>query len=106
ADEGIRHEDVDSYAQDLSSEAQIILQAPLQLTEEALDAEIEGEFKVDVYVALDGSVLEAELTRPVGYGMDERIITTAQNSKFRPATNKYGKPIASWAIMTVRFEIE
>lgn len=106
ADEGIRQVQVEQYEADLSSEASLLRQGKLLLSEEALDAEIEGQFQIEVYVTANGEVAEAELPTKIGYQMDQRMIQAALESKFRPATNRFGKPIDSWAIMTIRFEMD
>ncbi|NDE14602.1 TonB family protein [bacterium] len=100
-DEGkrIRPEDYRELAGDLSSDARLILgsvKVPAY-TDAALEASLEGNFIVDVYVDESGNVLQCELRKRVGFGMDERLLDAARVAKFKPRKNKLGKAEAGWA---------
>ena len=92
---------------DLSSDAILIrssVRAP-ELTFDAIDAGIEGRYIVDVFVAPDGSVQDAELERKVGYGMDSLLILAAKKSRFTPRKNKDGKAISGWSTIAFRLVV-
>lgn len=100
-DEGkrLKPEDVGKLTEDCSSDAKLQRDSvtPPQYTEAALDANLEGTYVVDVYVDAQGGVVEAELRKKVGYGMDPRIIDAVKKSKFEPRKNKVCGAIAGWA---------
>ena len=100
-DEGkrLKPEDVGKLQQDCSSDARLIRETVTtpKYTEAALDANLEGAFVVDIFVDAQGVVLEAELRKKVGFGMDERIIESVKSSKFVPRKNKVCGSIAGWA---------
>lgn len=100
-DEGkrIRPDEFRELAGDLSSDARLILgsvKVPAY-TDAALEANLEGNFIVDVYVDENGDVVQSELRKRVGFGMDERLLEAARVAKFKPRKNKQGKVEAGWA---------
>ena len=100
-DEGKRLDNVAKLDQDCTADARLkrdTVETP-KYTEEALDAGLEGVFAVDVYVDERGDVMEAEVRKPIGYGMDVRVIEAARRAKFQPRMNKACKAIAGWAEM-------
>ncbi|MEZ4741791.1 MAG: TonB family protein [Bdellovibrionota bacterium] len=107
-DEGIRlkKDEIDELEKDLSTEAQLIrntLQAP-QYTDEALDAGLEGTFIIEVFVGADGRVLDVDLGKTIGYGMDDRIIAAIENARFTPRKDRGGSPLKGWT--EIRFQLE
>lgn len=97
-DDGTRKKDVKALDEDKSSDPQLIrdsITTP-QYTAEALEANIEGNFIVDVFVDAEGNVKDAELRKPIGYGMDEKVVETAKKAKFIPRKNKIGGAISGW----------
>ena len=87
---------MEKIAKDLSSPSKLISLTPPGYTEDALDAELKGSFNVDVYINRIGKVLNAELTRKTGYGMDKRVPGAVYQARYPPRTNKAGITIASW----------
>ena len=63
--------------------------APLY-TEEALEAELSGVFRVKVLVSKQGKPLDIKLTDPIGYGMDEEVLQAAREAIFSPSKIKNG----------------
>jgi len=101
ADKGVRlsPDEIQALEKNLSSDA-ILIQGSFEIpkyTQAALDADAEGKFIVDVFVNKAGEVVDAELRKKVGYGMDERIVESAKSSKFIPRKNAKGVPIEGWA---------
>lgn len=93
--------------EDLSSQA-ILIKTTLTIpkyTEEALNREIEGIFPIDVYVDEKGLVQKAELSKKIGYGMDERVIDAIKEARFTPAKNRFGISEAGWTEIKFRLEI-
>jgi protein TonB len=104
-DQGIRKTEVNEYTADLSADAKLIagsLAVP-EYTDEALDAGIEGAFQIDVYVDENGKIVDIDLPKKVGFGMDSRIIDSVKKAEFVPRKNKWGKPMAGWT--TIRFRL-
>lgn len=100
-DEGkrIKPEDFKPMAGDLSADARLILgsvKVPAY-TDAALEANLEGNFIVDVFVDESGNVLQADVRKKVGFGMDERILEAARLAKFTPRKNKFGRAEEGWA---------
>jgi protein TonB len=100
-DEGkrINPEDYKPMAGDLSADARLILSSVKvpAYTEAALEANLEGNFIVDVFVDEAGKVLQAEVRKKVGFGMDERILEAARLARFTPRKNKFGRSEEGWA---------
>lgn len=93
--------------EDLSADARLIMNTMKipQYTSEAVDANLEGSVTVDVYVDTEGNVVQAEIPRKVGYGMDERIIEAARASRFTPRKDRYGNTVAGWTELKFRLVI-
>jgi len=100
-DEGkrIRPEDYRDLGGDLSADARLILKSVVipKYTDAALEGNLEGNFIVDVYVDEAGNVLQSEVRKRVGFGMDERLLDAARMAKFQPRKNKFGRTEAGWA---------
>ncbi len=100
-DEGkrIRPEDYRDLGGDLSADARLIMKSVVvpKYTDAALEGNLEGNFVVDVYVDESGNVLQSEVRKRVGFGMDERLLAAAQMAKFQPRKNKFGRTEAGWA---------
>lgn len=108
-DEGkrLRPEELDDLERDLSAPAQLLRTSIVtpEYTREAVDAELEGLFIVDVFVDEKGNVVEAELPTRIGHGMDERLLQAARKASFQPRKNRVGLPISGWTKLTFRLEI-
>jgi TonB family protein len=109
-DEGKRltPEEVAKLAKNLSQDAELIantFERP-PYTPEAEDAGLEGRFVVDVYVNEEGLVTSAELRKPIGFGMDQRVLESAKKSRFRPRRDAKGQPVAGWTEIKVRLTID
>jgi TonB family protein len=95
----VKPEDVKDLQGDLSAPAVLIrdsIETP-PYTDQAIDANLEGTWVVDVYVTESGQVTSAELRKKIGYGMDERVINAAKKAKFTPRKNRFGKGEAGYA---------
>jgi protein TonB len=52
----------------------------------AVPSGVQGDVIVEITIDAQGNVIETKLLKTVGYGLEEKIITTLQNWRFRPAT--------------------
>ncbi len=54
----------------------------------------------------EGVVTEASLAgRPIGYGMDEKVLAAARNARFFPKKDARGQPQDGWAEIVFYLEI-
>jgi periplasmic protein TonB len=109
-DEGKRlsPEDIKKLDRDLSADAKLIDGSFIKpnYTPEAEENGLEGSFVIEVYVDTQGKVIEAELRKKIGYGMDERVLNAAKNARFSPRKNPLGQPLAGWTELKVRLTLE
>lgn len=100
-DEGkrLKPEQVGALQEDCTSDARALTDTFIkpEYTADAVDGGLEGSFVVDVFVDGTGMVKEAELRHKIGYGMDERVLSAAKNTKFTPRKNRVCGFIAGWA---------
>ncbi len=75
-----------------------------QLTREARQAGLtQAQVKVSVSLDKNGLIREAKVVKGMGYGLDERALTTVRNSwTFLPAT-QYSEPVDAVATVLVDF---
>jgi TonB family protein len=57
-------------------------------------AGVEGDIVVEITIDESGVVVETKLLKGIGYGIEDKVIATLRNWRFRPAT-KDGAPIPS-----------
>ncbi|MBM4250592.1 MAG: TonB family protein [Deltaproteobacteria bacterium] len=83
---------------DMSAEPELIRDSITkpEYTQAAIDAGLEGSAIVEVLVEETGRVLDAELKKRIGFGMDERILTSAKGARFKPRRNRYGRAETAW----------
>lgn len=73
-------------------------------SKEAIDAKFEGDVVLSVVVDEKGNPRELKVIRPLGMGLDEKAIETAQKWKFRPGM-KNGHPVPVQGTITVNFRL-
>jgi TonB family protein len=78
--------------------------ARLPYTRDAIEAHVGGIVLVNVLVDEQGAVAEAELVKPIGYGLDPLALVAARRFKFLPARDSAGRPVRQW--ITWRFHFE
>jgi len=71
-------------------------------TNEARQAEIEGSVRLRIRIDTSGKVTSAEVTKGLGYGLDESAVAAALQYEFHPAT-RCGTPIPKEISIGVRF---
>jgi TonB family protein len=63
---------------------------------------VQGDVVVEVTIDEQGNVIELKLIRGIGYGVEERVLATLRQWRFRPAS-KDGVTIASQHIVTFHY---
>jgi protein TonB len=110
SDEGKRlsPEEIRKLDRDLSADAKLIDGSFIkpEYTAEAEENSLEGSFVIDVYIDTQGKVVDAELRKKIGYGMDERVLNAARNARFSPRKNPLGQPLAGWTELKIRLTLE
>ena len=101
-------DEIEKITEDLSARAILIRDSLVvpPYTEEAEEAELQGVYPVSVYVDAKGVVLDAELDKKIGYGMDKLVIQSMKNAKFVPRKNEAGVPISGWVTIKYNLELE
>lgn len=101
-------EQIRKLDRDLSADARLVDGSFLkpEYTPEAEDSSLEGSFVIELYIDTQGRVIEAELRKKIGFGMDERVIKAAKNARFTPRKNPLGQPLAGWTELKVTLTLE
>jgi len=73
-------------------------------TDEARKMRIEGEVLLRVLFASTGAARVLEVTRGLGYGLNENAIRAAEQIRFKPA-QRVGQPVDSTAIVHIVFQL-
>lgn len=81
-----------------------ILKPRVSYTEAARQNQIQGTIKLAVEFGADGKIKYIFVFQTLPHGLTENAINAASGIEFEPAT-KYGKPIATIAIVKYSFEI-
>ena len=91
---------------DKSNEASLIISTlrKVEMTREAIKARLQGSVPVDVRLDDSGRVLEIEILKPVGFGMDDRIVAALKEAKYVPKRDTSGKGVETW--ITIQFKLE
>jgi TonB family protein len=75
-------------------------------TAEATAQHINGVVQVRIRVSATGAVTVLQVTRPLGYGLDESAKHAAQAMRFQPAVDANGHPVDWEGNVTVTFQSE
>lgn len=73
-------------------------------TDEARRYRVEGEIRVETLFGSNGVVLQALVTRGLGFGLDEEALKAAQAIEFKPGEID-GQPASMWAGVKILFTI-
>jgi protein TonB len=73
-------------------------------SDEARAAEVEGVVTIRVMVDESGHVIDAQLVKGLGHGLDERALAAAKSWTFSPGM-RCGKPAKSKFVMSMRFAL-
>jgi protein TonB len=74
-------------------------------TQEAIQKHVEGIVSVHIRVLPNGSVEVVGVTKPLGYGLDDSARRAIMATKFQPATDASGAPIAWEGVVNVTFQL-
>jgi len=77
---------------------------PPRYTEEARQNHINGTVILSVLVGADGSVKQVRVVSGLPYGLNDRAIEAARETKFKPAM-KDGQPVPFWVGLQMEFNI-
>jgi periplasmic protein TonB len=73
-----------------------------QVSRADLPPGVQGDVVVEVTIDADGNVVELKLIRGIGYGIEDKVLATLRQWRFRPAS-KDGVTIASQHIVTFHY---
>lgn len=73
-------------------------------TEWARSEKIQGNVKLMIVVGEDGRVIDAKVTQPLGYGLDESAVKTVMTWKLKPGTFN-GKPVKVSVPVIIEFHL-
>jgi len=83
---------------------EILVKPRPDYTDEARKMRIEGEVLLRVLFASTGAARVLEVTRGLGYGLNENAIRAAEQIRFKPA-QRAGQPVDSTAIVHIVFQL-
>lgn len=89
----------------VSTPATVASQPVPRYPDEARAAEVETDVPVDIVVDATGSVIDARVGRPVGFGLDEAALDTVRRTRFHPA-RRQGHPVAVRMRWTMQFRLQ
>jgi TonB family protein len=75
-----------------------------EYSEEARGAKLEGDVRLAVTVATDGTVHDVKVVKSLGKGLDEKAVAAVREWRFEPLIEN-GKPIESTLQITVTFRL-
>jgi periplasmic protein TonB len=76
-----------------------------EYTAEARQMHIEGVVTIHIRVLTDGSVEVVGVTKPLGYGLDDSATRAIRATRFEPATDASGHPVAWDGLVNVTFQL-
>ena len=88
-----------------TSRAKVIAKPKPEYTAEASQLHIEGTVVLHIRVLPNASVEVLGVVSGLGYGLDESAKRAVLNTKFEPATDASGNPIAWDGIVNVAFQL-
>jgi TonB family protein len=87
------------------AQPKVLFKPKPQYTQEAIQLHLEGTVTVRIRVLPDGSVEVLAVTSGLGHGLDESARRAVEATKFEPATDASGHPIAWEGIVNVAFQL-
>jgi periplasmic protein TonB len=74
-------------------------------TTEAIEKHVEGVVSVHIRVQPNGAVEVLAITKPLGYGLDDSARRAIMATKFQPATDASGNPVAWDGVVNITFQL-
>jgi TonB family protein len=87
------------------TEPKVIYKPKPEYTQEARQLHIEGTMTLKIRVLPNGSVMVLSVVNDLGHGLADSAKKAALATKFEPATDAAGQPIAWEGIVTVTFQL-
>jgi len=78
---------------------------PAEYSDKGRKAKIQGTVALSIVVDTDGSVRDATVTKPLGYGLDESAVKTVKKWRFKPAVDRDGDPVPVKVAVQVSFHL-
>jgi periplasmic protein TonB len=75
-----------------------------QYPDAARTHELEGVVRVKLILNAEGEVIDAEIVKGLGFGLDEAALDAARRWAFKPAT-RCGKPVETSITIGMRFSL-
>ena len=75
-----------------------------EFSKEALDAKIEGVVVLSTTIGIDGVPADIQVTRKLGYGLDQKAVECLNAWRFKPATS-HGEAVSSKATVEMNFRL-
>jgi TonB family protein len=75
-----------------------------QYSHQALEAKEQGMCVLTLIVDSSGSVKNIQISRPIGYGLDEQAVNTVGTWKFEPG-RRNGEPVSIYASVEIAFHL-
>ena len=82
----------------------LLKHVPIEYSEEARQAKLEGTVNLIAVIRADGSVANVEVTKALGAGMDEKAVEAVKQWRFK-AAKKNGDDVAFEACVTISFRL-
>jgi periplasmic protein TonB len=76
-----------------------------EYSDEARKAKYQGTVLLEITVTADGRVMNPQVVRGPGLGLEEKAIAAVRNWKLRPATGPNGKPVTCRATIEIGFRL-
>jgi TonB family protein len=89
----------------MRSAPKVIYKPKPEYTSEAIQMHLEGVVSVRIHVLPTGAVEVVGVTSGLGHGLDESAKRAVQATKFQPATDASGNPIAWDGVVNVAFQL-
>lgn len=81
------------------------IQEKVKYTEIAKRIGIEGRVIIEATIDINGDVIDAEIIRGLGFGLDEEALVAVQNTKFSPGLQR-GKPVRVKMNIPIKFVLK
>lgn len=78
----------------------------VEYPESARHLGIEGKVRLRLYIDEKGKITKVEIIQSLHPLLDQAASAAAKEAQYEPARDRYGRPIATTTIVTVRFELE
>jgi protein TonB len=92
-------------ARTLSKAPRVLSKPKPEFTAEAIQKHIEGVVSIHIRVLPNGTVEVIGITKPLGYGLDDAAKRAILATRFEPATDASGAPMAWDGVVNITFQL-